>query len=796
MTTGSLRTVTPTLDIYIKLASYPILADEIRARMRAELFARGIITEEKFEAEVEEKAVESQKRERVHDPFGHEPAPVWQKRLGRIRANQTDFYFGNSLPAQLIDELIDEIVGEKQPEKANDFFSLGFNPELAPFELLFRQGEIYESLPPPERAQHEHHLKEIKVVLIKGMISDQLRFIGVAKNFFTINDLRRIYNRRMGGGKIGGKAAGMLLAWRILKNKSPKFGADISDLIHIPDSYFIGTDVIYEFRMLNGLNEFMNQKYLPFNRIKRDYQKLIQAHVEGEFPPEVAADLRSVLKEMGDSPLIVRSSSLLEDNFGSAFAGKYDSYFCPNQGSPKENLTDLLTKIKLIYASTFNPDAILYRIKNGLIDYDERMAILIQKVAGERHGKYFLPTVAGVGFSQNPFRWNEKIRREEGFLRLVLGLGTRAVNRVEQDYPRLIALSHPQLRPETTPKAIRTYSQNYVDVIDLEQNEVRAIHFTELVDQSFPYFRHVASVEQDGVINRMVSNAALDDPDSLALTFDPLTKDKRFTKLIRTALMRLEKDYDNPVDVEFAIEIIPKYPQAEYRLHLVQCRPLSQRQSQAVQLPANLPADEILFRAFHLIPNGVVEEIQHIIFVDPELYAGIPDDHIRQELGRAIGRINQKLADGKFIIIGPGRWGSANIELGVPVSYSDINNAKALIEMSVPGESGVPELSYGTHFFQDLVEAGIASLPLHLAHENSFFNWDFFRETANHLADISPNDAQLAPYLRVIDLGKESNQYRMNICMDSEKDEAVGFLVAGKWELVDLTQIPPPSQPG
>src|SRR5690606_26370769 len=128
------------------------------------------------------------------------------------------------------------------------------------------------------------------------------------------------------------------------------------------------------------------------------------------------------------------------------FAGKYQSYFCANQGSEEENLKELLDAIRMVYASALNPDALLYRKRHNLIDYDERMAILIQHVRGERYKHYFFPTVAGVGFSRNPFRWNPKIERDAGFLRLVWGMGTRAVDRVSDDYPRMIALSHPTLR--------------------------------------------------------------------------------------------------------------------------------------------------------------------------------------------------------------------------------------------------------------------------------------------------------------------------------------------------------------
>src|SRR5690606_3396497 len=186
----------------------------------------------------------------------------------------------------------------------------------------------------------------------------------------------------------------LMLAWRILK-QNPDESNQIHPYIGIPQSYFIGTEVIYEFRLMNGLDHFMNQKYRTLSEIRAEYPRIVEAHLTGQFPPTVVNQLRAVLADMGNSPIIVRSSSLLEDNFGYAFAGKYNSYFCPNQGTPEENLNALLNAVRRVFASTLNPDAILYRQKHGLIDYDERMAILLQKAVGKPYGRYYFPILAG-----------------------------------------------------------------------------------------------------------------------------------------------------------------------------------------------------------------------------------------------------------------------------------------------------------------------------------------------------------------------------------------------------------------
>jgi hypothetical protein len=770
----TLRSVTPTIDIYIRLAQFPVLADRIRARMRQELFRRGLISEEVFERQVREKAIESQRRERLYDPFGQEASQIWQKRKARVRDFQTDAYFAENLGAVVLDQIISEVLGQ-QPSPSTSV-ELTFNPEIAPWELLFRQGEIYEQLPAPEREKVQHHLEEIKVVLIKRMISDQLPYIGVAKKVFCIADLRYIYDRRIGSGKIGGKAAGLLLAWKILQ-RDPEGDEDVRSHVDIPASYFMATEVIYEFRLLNNLDHFMNQKYRSLAEIREEYPRIVEGHLAGKFPQAVLEAMRKILAEMGKNPIIVRSSSLLEDNFGYAFAGKYNSYFCPNQGSPADNLIDLLNAVRRVYASTLNPDAILYRQQHGLIDYDERMAVLIQKAMGHQNGRYYFPTLAGVGFSRNPFRWNNKISREDGFLRLVWGFGTRAVERVSNDYPRMIALSHPQLRPETTADAIRQYSQWFVDVIDLEDNSFKTLPVIDMLTPNYPYLRYIASIDKGDYIQEILSLNSLQRDEQLILTFNTLTKDRRFINLMRASMARLEKYYDRPVDIEFIVDIEPKYPQTDYMLHIVQCRPLSQRaEDGAVQIPDDIPEASILFTANRLIPDGRAEDIRYIIFVDPRRYYNIGDPVIKNELARAIGRLNKRLDKERFILMGPGRWGSVNIDLGVHVTYADIFNTKVLIEMAVEHNGSMPELSYGTHFFQDLVESGIHSLALHLGPTGGRFDWSFIDQAPNALAELSPIDGRLSEYLKVIDLDALPGNRRLQVLMDGDREEAMGFL--------------------
>jgi len=397
-------------DIYLLIAQYPMLASRIRRQMRQELFHRGIITPERFEQEVREKCVLSQEREGIIAPMQKENAEQWNLRVHRVQRTLTDFYFAYNLPLEILHKIIDGLLEERHNGESPEL-RLRFNPELAPLEMVLKQAEKYEALPDDRRLDVDHQLQELRVVLLKSLISDQLAFIRIAKQWFTTADFSYVVGHRIGTGKIGGKAAGMLLAYKILQNTAP----DIFKQIVLPRSYFVGANVFYDFMALNNV-EFVAQKYKSAEQIRSEFPEIQAKYARARFPEEIADQLREILRQVGKTPLIVRSSSLLEDNFGTSFAGKYASFFCPNQGNPKENLRDLTLAIRRTYASVYSPDAMMYRRRMGLLDYDERMAILLQEVQGQRHRQYYFPAMAGVAYSYSPIVWNPRLRREEGFV--------------------------------------------------------------------------------------------------------------------------------------------------------------------------------------------------------------------------------------------------------------------------------------------------------------------------------------------------------------------------------------------
>jgi len=604
------------------------------------------------------------------------------------------------------------------------------------------------------------------------LMSDQLEFIAIAKNHLTIRHFdditRRLIGSDNGMGRIGGKAGGMILAHAILAEKEK--GDEYLPLA-TPESYYLRSDVVEDFLRLNRLDEYQNQKYKPIDDVAREYPLIKGVFRNSEFPLKIVHQLRKVLDEMGTHPLVVRSSSLLEDRLGTSFCGKYASVFVANQGSLEHRLRALLGAIAEVYASVMGPDPILYRREHNLIDYVEEMAVLIQKAVGFRMGNFFLPAFAGVAFSRNEYRWSPRIKREDGLLRFVMGLGTRAVDRAGSDYPRMVALGEPTLRPESTVEERLRVSQRTVDVIDMKKNRLRSIGLEELFasETQFPMLDKIISVHRDRELYTPASIIVDGEPSQFCITFDKLLRETPFVERMQNLLRRLEPEYGGPVDMEFACD--------GEKLYVVQCRTLSQSAERGpVKIPKGIPPADVVFDAHKYVRTDLIEGLEYIVYVPTGVYDEIETREERTEVARVVGRINHKLPAKSFVLIGPGRWGSVDILLGVPVRYADINRCRVLIEVSRIKDGFTPEVSFGTHFFQDLVEAGIDYLPLYPDEEENRFNEAFLMQSANKMAEIVPADASFEKAVRVIDVPSVTKGRKLTIAMDGDTDVAVAYL--------------------
>jgi hypothetical protein len=576
--------------------------------------------------------------------------------------------------------------------------------------------------------------------LMRMVISRDEGMLRLAERYLTLEDIVKVRKRMIGTGLIGGKTLGMLLARAILGERSER----APEIFEPHDSFFIGSDVFYTYLVRNGV-WWVRQNQRNPDTFLDGADQARQNILTGRLPDYIVKQIEKMLDYFGQSPIIVRSSSLLEDNFGNSFAGKYESVFCANQGSREKRLDDFLAAVRAIYASTMSEKALQYRAQRQLLDRDEQMALLVMRVSGEMHGRDFFPDMAGVGFSFNPYAWSEYIEPKAGVVRLVYGLGTRAVDRSDDDYTRIVALNAPNRRPEANFDEVRDHAQQRVDYLDLEANQLVSGYFTNLVTAH-------PELPLEMVASRDASQARHRGKAAWVLTFDRVLAVTKFVEDMREILTTLESAYCRPVDIEFTANF---FGAEEYKVNLLQCRTLQVKGTEAAVLPSvEIEEDaRIIAARGAVIGRSRLIEVDLFIYVVPEVYGHLPIQQ-RHEVARLIGEVNDATAArgaGTIMLLGPGRWGTSSPSLGIPVSFVDINRVSVLCEIVAMREDLVPDVSLGTHFLSELVEMDMLYLALFPKQGENYIRTEFFEGSPNILLDLVPSAEKWRDGVKVID---------------------------------------------
>lgn len=588
--------------------------------------------------------------------------------------------------------------------------------------------------------------KEMVDELSRLIIAREEKLLNLAKEYLTLEDLLTVKARMIGTGFIGGKSVGMLIARNILLKEK---GLEAEKFFEPHDSFYIGSDVFYTYVVENGWWKARMEQ-----RTKEGYFKaargLREKLLSGVFPEEIKAQFQQMIEYFGQSPIIVRSSSLLEDSYGNAFAGKYESIFLVNQGSPEQRYVRFVEAVRRIYASTMNENALVYRLQRGLDQADEQMALLVQRVSGAYHDGYFFPDAAGVGISYNTFVWKHTLDPHAGMLRLVLGLGTRAVNRVEGDYPRIAALDDPLLRAHAGTDDLKRFSQHDVDVLNVQKNVLETVPFRELLKQKISLKLDLIAVRDEEATDVLRSMGK--DEEAWVITFDKLLTHGKFRQTMQKVLRSLEAAYRYPVDIEFTVNFRKG---GGFQVNLLQCRPVQTKGlGSRVEIPEKIARDKVVIQSSgNFLGGNISQKIDRIIYVDPEAYCALPSQTARYDIARAIGEIS-RLADREktaVMLLGPGRWGTSTPSLGVPVSFAEIGNIAVLGEIAFATGNLAPEISFGTHFFQDLVETGIFYLALDPDRDKGCINQSFFSALPKNLETYAPDFGKYAHVIKVYD---------------------------------------------
>jgi hypothetical protein len=615
--------------------------------------------------------------------------------------------------------------------------------------------------------------KSLKVLLIECILSERLEYIYAAKDHVDIEDLYHLLQKVIvsteSRGRLGGKSAGLFLASQILK----KTDAGPDALLGIPKSWYISSDMMLEFIHYNNMDEVVEQKYKDVERVRVEYPHVIELFRQTLFPPDMINGLSMALDDCGDSPLVVRSSSRLEDRTGSAFVGKYKTVFLGNQGTREERLRDLMCAVAEVYASNFGPDPIAFRAERGLLELSEQMGIMIQEVVGTRVGPYFLPAYSGVARTRNDLQCLRGIEGKDGMVRIIPGLGTRAADRTGEEYPVLVVLGRPSIQVTGATEDCLRHAPRRIDVINLETNRLQTIDLSELMKnfgEDYPNAEQVVSVFERGQIQPLDHEKSQLKNKDLVVTFDGLISRSPFVMRIRDLLRTLEEALGVPVEIEFASD--------GERICLLQCCPQAPaRAPRPAPIPKDVSGDNLIFSTNRYVSNGWVSNITHVVYLRPEAYGALEEPVHVQAVQQVVAKLNALLPKRQFILIRPGRCSDRGDGLTyVDLKYNDVNHAAVLVDLLQPGCIEDSAMSAEVHFLQDLMESRIEYLSMSPGDEDTCFNEHLLFRMQSILPQLLPEYAFLADVIRVIDIPEATNGKVMQVLMNAELGEAVGLL--------------------
>ena len=515
-----------------------------------------------------------------------------------------------------------------------------------------------------------------------------------------------------GKGTIGGKGRSLLFALRKLRDSGDPQLCNSK----VPESIYFGIDIFHQFlESVPSLDLLISQN---------EPERLEEVFLKTPLPKIVGEAVRKFLSEMHD-PVVIRSSSRLEDSAKHSFAGKYLTTFMSNDSpSLEERVSVVEREIRKIYARIYFPEAASYRKKHSLGDDD--MGIIVIRMSGRWHGRYYYPTIAGVGYSQNFRRWNKRVKQKDGVLRIVFGLGTMSTKR---GYARTISLTNAYLRPDgQNPEKIAIHSQERFHVIDRENpNELTTLdikkEWRQLIEHhpDFDAYAQVYCYDSEGGCLSSLEKCTrkIQVGSKVCLTFDNFPKKyPNFFERMKKTLPLLESSMGLPADIEFAYEPL------DDSFCLIQSRPCWCQTCTEEDIP-DLKGKRILLKADRMVTPGALSNIPFLVYVDHRIYYSNPDFF---KVARGIGEINSQMNGQKFIFVSPGRVGSSNPELGVPVKYNELTNCCCIVELGIPRLGFMPELSYGTHFFSDLAVDNVLYMPVFEGESNNLIDQDWFSE--------------------------------------------------------------------
>ncbi|MBW1961790.1 MAG: hypothetical protein JRJ04_10070 [Deltaproteobacteria bacterium] len=526
---------------------------------------------------------------------------------------------------------------------------------------------------------------------------------------------------KIGKGSLGGKARGLAFIWDLLK-RHPQFLEKYPQVdIDVPKMVVIATDGFDAFIAENGLRKHATSD-------SSDYQ-VIEEFLAAHFPDWLHDDLDVFLDNV-TYPLAVRSSSLFEDAQYYPCAGIYKTYMLPNNDpDPAVRLRQLIQAIKLVYASTYLETPKAFAKRTGLRTEEEKMAVIIQALTGHRYGDYFYPAISGVAQSYNYYPLSY-MKPEEGIVHIALGLGKMVVEdgtalRFCPKYPRFL----PQFSTvrDILENSQRTFYALKLTAVPEDLDPAGEATVKRLEIENTTDHRPVQTLSSTYLPEDQRIRDTFINPGHHVLTFASILKYRSLPmpEILSDLLEMGRKGMGCPVEIEFSINL-PENSDQKPEFAILQIRPMvACHQEAGVEAPIEISSEEIkraVCFSTNTMGNGTVTDIADIVFVDPDLFN--PADTAR--LAAEIGRINSILMGRgrKYLLMGPGRWGSADRWLGIPVNWRDISAVGVIVETTAKNLRADP--SQGTHFFHNIVSMGISYITVSRQGKD-FIDWNWFK---------------------------------------------------------------------
>lgn len=523
---------------------------------------------------------------------------------------------------------------------------------------------------------------------------------------------------RIGEGSLGGKGRGLAFIDQIIK-RNPVCDDFQGVEIKIPRTVVLCTDIFDQFMEMNNLYPVALSD-LPDDDILRHF---LNARL-----PESLIDDFIALFDVIDKPLAVRSSSLLEDSHYQPFAGIYSTYMIPHLQDKRASLQMLCDAVKSVYASVFFADSKAYMNATSNVIDQEKMAIILQEVVGEVHGEYYYPSFSGVGRSLNYYPINEEVA-EDGVVEVAVGLGKYIV---DGGLSLRFSPKHPDhvLQTSTVDLALRDTQTN---LYALSQVPQESSDFK--TDDGFNICRlPVADAFKTGALKYLVSTFDFNDRMIRDSAFGTGRKLVTFANVLRQRVFPLADAVDfmlstgqyemgRPVEIEFAGVIKPDAMSSSQKgtIYWLQIRPIVDKKEMLDDSILDVEDKDLILRSETALGHGVMDNVRYVVYMKPESFNSMRN----LEVAREIEQINRDFTERNepYILIGPGRWGSSDPALGVPVRWPQIAGARLIVESALPGYHIEP--SQGTHFFQNLTSFGVGYFTVDTVHENGFYDSDY-----------------------------------------------------------------------